>query len=574
MSNGPILPGSWLPGQEPIAARRTIFLLSLFLVPILLVGAITWRTTRLERGLLTESLFRQADALARSVETSSRMGMMSALWDDEEVFSEYLTEMAGQSGALFLAVLDQQGRILASSGDIPGGLPLSVMTPPSGPAPEGFFLPDERMYAYRKSASWPGRGMRGMGMMGRQRTQADGVWTMVLLDAAGPLSLRSRQHRMTLLLAVLLAAAASGILGWVVWSQRAREVSAALARTESLARAIVGRIPAGLLLLDPTGKVVLANAAAAQILGREEDALQGAAAGDLIPPALLRLDDLRSGKELPLTEGKLPLAQDRSRAVSLTATPVRNQEGAISAILLLFQDVSETATLRQRLAQSERLAELGRLAATVAHEVRNPLSSIRGFAQLLSQRPGAGAAEYSQAVVSEVDRLNRVVSGLLTYARPAVADIRVWPVRDILEHVRALAEGDAAARGVEVVLGEVASGLSASLDRDLIIQSLLNLVVNAVEASSGGKKVTLDAQERADSILLTVTDEGQGLVGDSSEELFELFTTSKEGGTGLGLALVRKVAQLHGGTARLLSDGPGLGTRAEILIPQVRAETQ
>jgi two-component system sensor histidine kinase HydH len=254
--------------------------------------------------------------------------------------------------------------------------------------------------------------------------------------------------------------------------------------------------------------------------------------------------------------------------INLSATPLPGEGNEPGGFLILFQDITELETLRDQLAQSERLAEIGKLSSTVAHEIRNPLSSIRGLAQLLSGKVPEEQAAMMEVIVREVDRLNRVVGGLLSYARQENPDLRDLEVMNILEHVKVLAAGDARLKNIKLQTDVVPQDLSWLVDRDMVIQALLNLVINAIEASRSGQTVQLSAQVKEETLLLTVDDQGVEIPADS-EKLFALFETTKESGTGLGLPLVRKVAQLHGGRATL-SPNQGGGTRAAIEIPRRR----
>jgi two-component system sensor histidine kinase HydH len=389
----------------------------------------------------------------------------------------------------------------------------------------------------------------------------------VVLDAAASYYLKGHHLRMNLAMGILLMVTIAGVGGWGFWSQKAREAAMALARTESYAREIVTRMPAGLILCDPEGGISITNAGAADILGMPEEQLRGMSAQDIFPEQILQCDSLRNGVDHPVTEGSMEI-NGRRLNINLSATPLPGEGNEPGGFLILFQDITELETLRDQLAQSERLAEIGKLSSTVAHEIRNPLSSIRGLAQLLSGKVPEEQAAMMEVIVREVDRLNRVVGGLLSYARQENPDLRDLEVMNILEHVKVLAAGDARLKNIKLQTDVVPQDLSWLVDRDMVIQALLNLVINAIEASRSGQTVQLSAQVKEETLLLTVDDQGVEIPADS-EKLFALFETTKESGTGLGLPLVRKVAQLHGGRATL-SPNQGGGTRAAIEIPRRR----
>jgi two-component system sensor histidine kinase HydH len=389
----------------------------------------------------------------------------------------------------------------------------------------------------------------------------------VALDAAGTSYLKEHHLRMNLVTAFFLAISIAGIAGWGFWSQKARETAVALARTESYAGEIVTRMPAGLLVCDAEGRIVMINPGAVHILGLAEDRLRGRLVHEIFPEKLLPRGSLQTGLDHPVTEGTMT-SGSRQLTVNLSATPVPGDGEDPGGFLILFQDISELENLRDKLARSERLAEIGELSSTVAHEIRNPLSSIRGLAQLLSGKVPGEQGNLMNTIVREVDRLNRVVSGLLSYARQENLDLNEWEIGNILEHVKVLAEGDAKLKGVALEVQIAPTDLTWTFDRDMLIQALLNLVMNAIEASGAGQTVKLCAVEEYENLVIRVIDQGSG-VPEGSEKLFSLFETTKEGGTGLGLPLVRKVARSHGGEADLKSN-PGKGSVAIIRIPLKR----
>jgi signal transduction histidine kinase len=231
--------------------------------------------------------------------------------------------------------------------------------------------------------------------------------------------------------------------------------------------------------------------------------------------------------------------------------------------------VEENVWLERRLAQGERLAALGQMAATVAHEVRNPLSAIKSIAQVMREDEGL-SREYGRdlsLIVGETDRLNRSVTQLLSYARttpPAIAPCRADELaRSVVELFRA----EAAARNIQLeCLAEIMQeldGVRAAATRD----ALSNLLLNALQATPAGGRIIIEARADDDSLLFTVTDSGPGIAPDLRERIWEPFFTTKQRGTGLGLAIVRKRMEDIGGTTSLLADNDG-GTGATFELRQ------
>ena len=554
--------------------KRSIFFTVLFLVPVIITAIITYRSTLVESGLVENSLHRQAEMISKGLEASLNIGMMHSVWT-REILQDLLDANTSESGANLIFLSSPEGVIASSSG------PMEIKSLPEGlysrsgaslVPDNGLFLKEPDLYVYRRvlegesvARSNPLNRAGAMGMHSALTILPDMLSITVVLDAAGTSYLKGHHLRMNLVTAFFLTISFVGIAGWGFWSQRARETAIALARTESYAGEIVTRMPAGLILCDTQGMIAITNPGAAHILGISEDQLKGTAAKDIFPEQILSCESLRSGQAQPVREGTMVL-DGRRLSINLSATSIPREGAEPGGFLILFQDISELENLRDKLAQSERLAEIGELSSTVAHEIRNPLSSIRGLAQLLSGKVPEDQAPMMETIVQEVDRLNRVVSGLLSYARQENLQLGEWEIGNILEHVKVLAEGDARLKDVKMETDVEPKDLSWLVDRDMIIQALLNLVMNGLEASAEGQTVKLSAAAENSSLIFRVTDEGIG-VPEHSEKLFSLFETTKESGTGLGLPLVRKVAKLHGGSAAI-NRSPVKGSEAVMWIRQ------
>ncbi|HEX7957570.1 MAG TPA: ATP-binding protein [Pyrinomonadaceae bacterium] len=232
--------------------------------------------------------------------------------------------------------------------------------------------------------------------------------------------------------------------------------------------------------------------------------------------------------------------------------------------------VEENVRLELRAAQSERLAALGRMAATVAHEVKNPLSAIKSIAQVLREDEYL-KREYArdlELIVGETDRLSRSVTQMLSFARSAPRADEPRRAGELLESVLLLFQKEAAARNVTLKADigtadeELDGAASASL-RD----ALTNLLLNALDATPAGGRVSLAASAEGGRLTVSVTDTGPGVPPERRERIWEPFFTTKQRGTGLGLAIVRKRVEEVGGLARLAPSKPGEGARFELTLP-------
>jgi two-component system sensor histidine kinase HydH len=236
-------------------------------------------------------------------------------------------------------------------------------------------------------------------------------------------------------------------------------------------------------------------------------------------------------------------------------------------------DLSELKRLEKEIQRHDRLVALGKMAAGVAHEVRNPLSSIKGFATLLGSKFKDGSQEHETAnlLVHEAERLNRSITELLNYARPTTLKKEKINLGDLVSSSLKLVSSDAQALGVKTSLEIDSEVPEIEADMDRINQVLLNLYLNglqAMEDSSSEKelKVSVQSDDTEGVIRIEVQDNGQGIPQESIDKVLDPYFTTKPKGTGLGLALAYKIIDEHNGTIRFKST-EGQGTVVSVTIP-------
>lgn len=227
---------------------------------------------------------------------------------------------------------------------------------------------------------------------------------------------------------------------------------------------------------------------------------------------------------------------------------------------------------RARLVQSEKLAALGQLSATIAHEVRNPLAVIRSAAQSLGESVAPGDAESERAcrfITVEIDRLTSVVGSLLAFARPLRLELRPVGVDELFDGALLLAGPDLARERIQVTRPTTLAPLRVQADVDLVRQVLVGLLVNAVEAAGPEGTIALDVHERAGSVEIDVADSGPGVPAELRTRIFEPFFTTRTRGTGLGLPIARQIVEAHGGTLAV-GERRGGGARFTVRLPAAR----
>lgn len=273
----------------------------------------------------------------------------------------------------------------------------------------------------------------------------------------------------------------------------------------------------------------------------------------------------------------LPPEQTKASHLRYNIYPLYDFEHQINGLILSFEDITEELKMRASLFEQEKNRTLNQLVAGIAHEIRNPLTSIKTFAELLPQK--AHIPAFQQAMVyhvpREIDRLNQLIENLIDYAKPRKMTRKPLEVESLVHSCLVLFENTIQEKGIQLVC-DIPPGLWIHADTNALKQVLINLILNAIEAleqkittSSPDRPLTLSIRAKAegDTIHLLVEDEGIGMDEPSRQRAFEPFFTTKANGTGLGLALSRQLIRENDGELLLQSD-PQWGTRIEIIIPK------
>jgi len=386
----------------------------------------------------------------------------------------------------------------------------------------------------------------------------------------------SRRH--TILTALALLAVGAVAIYFLFIVSHYRSVQTALASMRSYTTNVIESMASGLVSVDARGRIVTFNERARELLRTEHDP-KGKPLSDVLTLEPVSADRALAGALTGAREELEIEASIRSGdalvPVALSASTLHDEDGERSGAVVLFQDLSEVEDLKERVERERHLASLGRLAAGFAHEVRNPLSSLKGFAQFLRSRfvPGSKEERYAEIMIEEVERLDRVVQELLDFAKPVEPNRAPSPPNTIVEDALELLSEDAVFSeiGIERRLGK---GLPDVLvDASQIRQALLNVFLNGMEAMVDGGRLVVSTGTADDGsgVVITVTDTGPGLSGDEIDKLFEPFYTTKESGTGLGMTIVSRILEQNGASISVASDR-GSGTTVTIELPAAGRE--
>ncbi len=540
-------------------------------------------------------LMEKGAALIRSFEAGTRTGMMGMHRGGFQL-QRLLTEMARQPDIIYLFVADSGGEILAHNdlgkvgkqvaNDLdPAGIVQTdklhwrqVTGPDGGRVFEVFrkFSPTRRPMGKMHSSMMMGHGIQQQHNQRRmlpgsfdETASARAIFVgldMTLIIEAQDADIR---HAVIMGMVLLLVGFAGIMLIFLVQSNRATKAS--LTRIKAFSDNVVDNMPIGLVALDDHHRIAACNHIAESVLQLSVPDVIGKTADQMLPVRLWEIVDRFAEQENVIEEEiDCTIANGSVVPLEIGASILQDANGMFLGYILLFKDLTEVRSLRKEIARSQRLASVGRLAAGVAHEIRNPLSSIKGFATYFKERYPDAPQDQKTAdiMIAEVDRLNRVVGQLLEFARPVPVSPKLTSLRELVEDSVRLIERKAKEKQITIKTLNSAKVDQAVLDPDRINQVLLNLYLNAIESMDPGGElgVQLSAGEVDHRIEIRVTDTGCGIPGEHLSRIFDPYFTTKSTGTGLGLAIAHNIMEAMGGKINI-SSRPGEGTTITLTLP-------
>jgi len=356
------------------------------------------------------------------------------------------------------------------------------------------------------------------------------------------------------------------------------DAGSAAARSE--VRTILDNIRSGLLLVDGRGTVTRANPTCCRILELAEDDIVGrdlraVTAGGMEPLADTVMQVARGGE--PIQRGELTLRRrGREVPVGLNVNHMTHGDGLRNGAIAIFTDLTREKELSARIRDADRLAAVGELAASIAHEIRNPLASIRGSVEILAGELELVGyqSQLLDLVLKESSRVNTIINDFLAYSRMRPAQKRRFPANEFRDEITLQIRQHIAAKNgqIGVTCDVYPENLMVYADAGQLTQMALNLAINACEAMrySGQLKIALNLRDGGEACELVVADTGPGVLPEIRDQLFSPFKTTKDGGTGLGLSIVARIAAAHGGSVRA-GEAPGGGAVFRVRWPQDEA---
>ncbi len=589
---------------------------------IMIVVTFAFHNLRLEERLMTNAMLQKASTLTRVLHSGARASFLNDLrkdyWNNESWFvhvQRVIDHLAEDPDLLFFMVVDENGKIIAhnnharigkvavipelrETGQVEEGpsqiiftlretkefgrvfetvrplslvfpsiLPLPVRPLAKGQSPLFFHTPSGAPHPlFRLLPDSPQKGNPHFVVIGLDTKEFDRTLR------------RLRMQIFMLSLAMLFV----GLGGWFSLSavQGFRVSQKTLDDMQAFTSLLIAKLPVGVIATDVRGYITTWNQTLSHLTGVKRHDATGRLPQEVLPEELSVFfahkaggDTIKEGQQVSV---RLTLAERRYELVCYPLTIFDSHSQYLGRVLLI-SDVTEIRGLEQRMRENERLAAVGRMAGGVAHEVRNPLSSIKGLALLLKNKFPMGSREQATAelLIQETERMNRTITEMLSFTRPSALNLTRIDIDHLLGKSMSLIRAEALENKIETTL-TVQPGLQPVLgDVDRLQQVLMNVLINAMQAMDKGGRliITLKNLDEAGGVELKIRDTGPGIDPDLLPQVFYPYFTTKQAGTGLGLAISQKIIADHGGSIELESE-LGSGTTVIIQLPQWRQEEQ
>jgi len=336
-----------------------------------------------------------------------------------------------------------------------------------------------------------------------------------------------------------------------------------------LSEHITGQMPSGLIMVDREGKIVGHNPASERIF--EGTLAKSSRLRDLVRESQ-ELEELlgrclNSGEVFTRVEFNAPIRPDVDKRIGINLSPITDSTGAIEGAICLLSDLTEIVELHNRIKLKENFSALGEMSAGIAHEFKNSIATIVGYAQMSTSETDIGTIQsYAHEIHKESKALSNMVTEFLNFARPLSASIAEVDLAELLENT--IADLRNLRPGAYEVRLTVSGNAIVPCDATLMRQSFLNLLINAVESleGKGALAVSIDASNGRGSVRIAIEDNGHGIPAHIAQKIFIPFFTTKTHGTGLGLSLVQKIVLAHNGRIEVQS-ARGKGTRFVVTLP-------
>lgn len=523
---------------------------------------LTWQNINLQKKSIYEHLELAASAISKGIEASLFRGMMfmrgrmmEGMMGNHHLpmpflrprARDILTDLVQEGDILAIILTDSQGNILPilREPELRSSLKTFLNNLSLKKPFQIISFGDNYLALFKRKTRIPVRELFPEQTRSQNFLPSEN-YLILVLNATQHLKLYKRSQRTLFIQSGFLVLLAIFLITLTNAYLKRRQKSERLIQLETFHSKLLDNLPDGIFTIDKQGIITSANQALSNILNKPLAEILGK------PFSSFFASNLPEHKWITLEKDK--------KNLELLKIPLAQEE------LILLRDRTELKKMEEELLQNQKLATIGRFATGMAHEIRNPLNALKGFAQFFAQKfaQEEPAKTYAQTMVQEADRLNRVITDLLTFARPKKIEKKEFQLKPFLEEIIRILQFDLQKKSLQTILKVEAKSIQA--DQDSLKQALINLILNSIDASHPKGIIKIQAKKLNSHLKITIEDFGQGMDETTLKEIFTPFFTTKDKGTGLGMAIVHKIITEHGGNINLDST-PNQGTKVEIILP-------
>ena len=557
-----------------------------------------------EKQFMVEFLNDKGASLIRAFEAGARTGMMGGFGTLARL-ETLIQETAAQPDILYIAIVDSNGEIIAHSE--PEQIGLTFLDQSAMAALEAdkevqwrtvsntslsafevykLFLPvlpsqpqsrmmqmmeNRRQMIQNRMGGWHGSEWT-KGLQSEKLLHPDNRPVIVIaMDTASFEEAMAEDVKLMILISsILLLLGIAGVVS-LFWAQNYTRSKKLLSNISAISSEMINNLPEGILLTDSDLKIHFINEIAGNLLGTNINSAIGRSSKEILPPAINSMQ-IATDTSNKVIETELILYNDHGKEipVSVIATEVVTKDDFYVGRMYLIKDLTQIKQLQADIQRKDKMAAIGNLAAGVAHEVRNPLSSIKGYASYFKSlfKDDPKNSEAAEVLVNETDRLNRAITELLEISRPSDIKPKSVDIQSIFDTTLRLIQPDSTQQTKPDILLEIEDGIETIyIDPDRFVQVLMNIYLNSIQAMPDGGLLKTAVTSTEDSIEIIITDTGCGMSLDTRNQLFNPYFTTKKTGTGLGMAIVMKIIEAHNGDINVVSE-EGKGTEITIHLPK------
>jgi len=548
----------------------------LLTISVLLTGILanaTVKNINRSQRLMELSFLRQGSTMIHAFEAGTRTSMLFRKTTGHNPLVDLATEVLADEGIAYIRIIDENDNVIVSEGEVSRAIANKDSDLKKvGDTPVFSINWSDHIFEITKQFHPVAASLHGMSMMERRWEQ----WNLTF-KPKGQMYIsvgfytndyeetrRQDMYHTIFMLVMLLLLFFAGLYFLFLY-QRMRVTHATLLNTQLYANDVLESIPDSLITLDQDEQVVSCNKNAEKMLKRRSNEIVGKKLLDIYPGCPPEI--LVEQKIIVEKDAELQVPSGKAVPIKIAGAQLMDHQGKRIGRVLVMRDVRQIRSMEQQIEHSRRLAALGSMAAGIAHEVRNPLGTLRGLAHFFGAEDGATDAckEYSKFMISEVDRLNHLVTELLQFGAPREITFDKVDVKTMVGKIDTLLEKDFAEKNIRFV-HRFAENIELYGDTDLLMQCLLNLLKNSIQATPENGEISLDISCDGQACRITVSDTGMGMSEETKNKMFDPFYTTRKSGTGLGLSVSHRIVERHNGYFEINSV-VNSGTTITIVLP-------